>query len=91
MAKDLVHSEESVVMFLGYLTATLPELHAIEAPRMLDAWQSFKREMGKDATPLKSTHIHQWLPVGDRCGPMVEYVCPCGAGMYDPQWPHRGS
>jgi hypothetical protein len=40
-----------------------------------------------ETSALRPTHRHQWLPIGARCGPMVEYVCPCGAGIYDPAWP----
>lgn len=46
-ASDLVHSEEFVVMALGYISANLPELRKVEPPRLLRAWESFKREMGK--------------------------------------------
>jgi len=41
------HSEEFVVMFLGFLCADTPELHQIECPRLLESWEKFKREMGK--------------------------------------------
>lgn len=44
---DRAHSEEFVVMFLGFLNGDTPELHAIESPRLLDSWDKFKREMGK--------------------------------------------
>jgi hypothetical protein len=43
----LDHSEEFIVMFLGYLTAKLPELHRVEPMRIKGAWDDFKREMGK--------------------------------------------
>jgi hypothetical protein len=39
------HSDEFVVMFLGYLVAQTPELHQIESPRILETWYKFKREM----------------------------------------------
>jgi hypothetical protein len=45
---DLVHSEEFVVMFLGFLCADLPELHALECPKVLESWERFKKEMGKE-------------------------------------------
>jgi hypothetical protein len=41
------HSEEFVVMGLGYITAKVPELHAVECPKILEAWQAYKQEMGK--------------------------------------------
>jgi len=44
---DGCHSEEFVVMFLGYLCAALPELHQFECPKILEAWEQFKTEMGK--------------------------------------------
>jgi hypothetical protein len=47
--RDLVHSEEFVVMFLGYLCGDIPELHAVECPKFLETWQKFKQEMGKTA------------------------------------------
>lgn len=46
-ASDLVHSEEFVVMFLGYLCADIPELHTLECVKVLESWERFKREMGK--------------------------------------------
>lgn len=44
---DVAHSEQFVTMFLGFACAYLPELHTLECPRMLEAWQAFKVEMGK--------------------------------------------
>ncbi len=43
------HSEEFVVMFLGYLcAATQAQLGgSFETPRLLDSWEKFKAEMGK--------------------------------------------
>jgi hypothetical protein len=41
------HSDPFVVMFLGYLTAKLPELHQTNPPQLLEAWDEFKIEMGK--------------------------------------------
>lgn len=46
-APEQWHSDPFVVMFLGYLTAELPELHTLECPRLLEAWDKFKAEMGK--------------------------------------------
>lgn len=42
-----VHSEEFVIMFLGYMCAQLPDLKTLQIPKVLDAWERFKREMGK--------------------------------------------
>lgn len=45
--RDLIHSEQFVVMFMGYLTADIPELHVVEPPKILESWDKFKLEMGK--------------------------------------------
>lgn len=42
-----MHSEEFVVMFLGFACADLPELHTLECPKMLESWERFKVTMGK--------------------------------------------
>lgn len=42
------HSEEFVVMFLGFLVADTPELQGqFEIPKLLVSWEKFKTEMGK--------------------------------------------
>jgi hypothetical protein len=42
------HSEEFVLMFLGFLVADTPELQGqFELPRLPASWEKFKREMGK--------------------------------------------
>jgi hypothetical protein len=41
------HSEEFVIMGLGYILATLPELHSVECTKILEAWLAYKREFGK--------------------------------------------
>jgi hypothetical protein len=40
------HSEEFVVMFLGFLMARIPELIAVDQDRLLLTWAAFKAEMG---------------------------------------------
>lgn len=45
-----MHSEEFVVMFLGFVCADLPELRTLECPKMLESWERFKTEMGKRRT-----------------------------------------
>lgn len=47
------HSEEFVVMFLGYLTAEIPELHRTPPPQLLVTWDKFKAAMGKQLQELK--------------------------------------
>jgi hypothetical protein len=37
-------AENKAIMFLGYLSAALPELHSVEAPRLLEIWDEFKAE-----------------------------------------------
>jgi hypothetical protein len=44
---DLIHSEEFVLMFLGYVCADLPELSFVEIPKMQASWEKFKAQMGK--------------------------------------------
>lgn len=71
-----------------------PEELVYDSPYFLGrrGWQfltdALEHSPDETAAPLQPTHAHQWLPIGDRCGPMVEYECPCGAAMYDPAWPH---
>lgn len=44
---DLIHSDAFVLMFLGFMSAKLPELRALPAERLLQLWDDFNREMGK--------------------------------------------
>lgn len=44
------HSEQFVVMGLGYISAKIPELGLVEAPRILEAWDALKAEMKKQGT-----------------------------------------
>ena len=48
---QIAHSEEFVVMFLGFVCADLPELHALQCPKVLESWERFKEIMGKCSTP----------------------------------------
>lgn len=34
-------SEKKVIEFLGWVCAELPELHQLECPKLLEAWQKF--------------------------------------------------
>jgi hypothetical protein len=43
----LVHSEQFVVMLLGYIAAKGLCKPGIQPNELLDAWAEFKREMGK--------------------------------------------
>lgn len=46
---EYAHSDEFVVIFLGYLAADLDKRGGFvhEPPDLLDVWQRFKAEMGK--------------------------------------------
>lgn len=45
---DLKHSEEFVVMFLGYLQMKVGYREGTMPSTILEAWAEFKREMGKN-------------------------------------------
>jgi len=48
-----------VVQFLGFLTAYLPELKGVEAPRLLEAWEQFiaKQEQRRSAHESRLTEL----------------------------------
>lgn len=39
-------SESDVEMFIGWLSADIPELHNVEIPRLADSWDRFKAKAG---------------------------------------------
>ena len=39
-----LHREQDIVMFLGWLTAAIPELHNFETPRMLTLWDEYQQK-----------------------------------------------
>lgn len=41
------HSEEFVLMFLGYLAGKVPQLRTVACDHLLKSWEDFKTEMGK--------------------------------------------
>ena len=42
---DPVYSLSDVVMFLGWVCVEIPELHTLECPKMLEAWNKWCAQM----------------------------------------------
>lgn len=38
--------ESEIRQFLGFLSADIPELHAVEVPKIAESWERFKRTIG---------------------------------------------
>lgn len=51
---DGYYSESTVLKFLGYVCGDLPELHQLECPKMLEAWNRFKVVFNTDSVPVES-------------------------------------
>jgi hypothetical protein len=53
------HSQEFVIMFLGYLTSQIPELRKTHPGSLLRSWAEFQTEMSKERTDVQAPQEDQ--------------------------------